>query len=156
MTDDTYLWTEPTFPIDYGFPVGVSTINRFQGIDGRSHEQLVIVPAQFQAYPAVTPTMGIERLYSNLEFEIYHALFDNTDFIPPAIWQVRANRVNDTLVNFGAVVADDVGASPRVIILYRELSDTTWQKLEMIYDPARQIVWAAWIRRRPWSTSFKR
>ncbi len=58
--------------------------------DGQSRDQLVVVPAQFRATSSAKPTVGTQRLYSDLQFEIYHAPLTATDFIAPSVWQVEA------------------------------------------------------------------
>jgi hypothetical protein len=138
LTDEQYIQDEPLFDVDYWYPVGVGTINRFLNLDGQSDEQLVVVPGQFKANANSNPTRGSERLYSDLQFEIFHGTEDNSDFEPPHIWHVAAQRAAGHQVQFSIAVGDDIGATPRVVVLYRELPSTTWQKVELTYDPTQQ------------------
>jgi hypothetical protein len=138
LTDEQYIMTEPDFGMTYLYPVGVGTVNRFLGLDGQSYEQLVVVPGQFKSDGTSSPTRGTERLYTDLQFEVYHVSVDNTDFDAPRIWHVEAERSN-TMVNFTALVQDDIGAIPRVVVLYREAPATNWQMVELSYDPLTQL-----------------
>ncbi|VAW35940.1 hypothetical protein MNBD_CHLOROFLEXI01-4835 [hydrothermal vent metagenome] len=81
--------------------------------------------------------MGTQRLYDNLQFEVYHTPFDNSDFIGPAIWNVWADRIASQ-VDFRVQVTDDSGKIERVVMLYRELPSTTWKLAELTYDPLTQ------------------
>jgi hypothetical protein len=78
-----------------------------------------------------------ERLYSQLQLEIYHAPTTTTDFIAPNIWQVRAMQADDGL-DFDVLVTDDSFAVARVVILYRNPSSNVWQAVDLIYDPVTQ------------------
>jgi hypothetical protein len=138
LTDELYIQAEPLFDVDYWYPVGLGTINRFLSLDGQSDEQLVVVPGQFKAAANSSPTVGTERLYTNLQFEVYHNSVDNTDFEAPHIWHVGAKRTGNQ-VNFGVAVEDDIGATPRVVVLYRELPSTSWQMVELTYNPTLQV-----------------
>ena len=137
LTDELYIQDEPLFDSDYWYPVGQGTINRFLSIDAQLDEQLVVVPGQFKA-AGDGAMVGTERLYTNLQYEIFHAPLDNSDFEAPRIWHVRARRNGDQ-VEFSVVVEDDIGATPRVVVLYYELPSMTWQKLELTYHPNSQM-----------------
>ena len=136
LTDDTYSIAEPLFASDYWSPVGLGTINRFWGIDGRSFERLVVVPGQFKA-DAANPEIGTERLYTNLTFEVYHTPVDNTDFVAPQVWQVEAQQHNGQ-TSFRVMLTDDDallgGKGPRVLVLYRNAASNTWHSTELSYD----------------------
>jgi hypothetical protein len=145
LTDELYVPNEPLFDSDYWYPVGIGTINRFLNLKGQSEEQLVVVPGQFRSAPPLHPPQwgrqrggGTERLYTHLQFEIFHAPLDNNDFDPPRIWHVAAGR-NGSQVDFTMAVEDDIGATPRVVVLYRELPSMTWQKVELLYNPLQQV-----------------
>jgi hypothetical protein len=145
LTDELYVQNEPIFDSDYWYPVGVGTINRFLSLNGQSEEQLVVIPGQFRNAPSLRVELGgsgTERLYTNLQFEIFHAPVDNSDFEPPRIWHVAA-RHNGSQAEFAVAVEDDIGAAPRVVLLYRELPAMTWQKAELIYNPLLQVATGA-------------
>jgi hypothetical protein len=137
LTDDLYLQTEPLFPLDYLYPSAPGTLNRFLTIDGQMHDRLVVAPGQFRASGSGTPTVGVERLYSSLQFEVYHAPIADTDFIAPSIWQVGATS-SGSGVGFDVLVTDDSGSVARVVVLYRATTSATWSKAELTYDPATQ------------------
>jgi hypothetical protein len=133
VTDDTYSQTEPTFPTGTWYPVHPATINRFLAINGPSREQLIIMPGQFQATTAAPQTMGIQRLYTDLELVVYHAPLTATDFIAPSIWQAEAISTSFSLT-FRILVEDNSGAVERAVVLYRLLDQNTWSKAELTYD----------------------
>ncbi|MCP4421486.1 MAG: hypothetical protein GY805_33160 [Chloroflexi bacterium] len=131
------LPTESLFPLDYWYPVALGSINRYLSVEGELVARLVMIPGQFAATGGTTETVGTERLYDNLQFEIYHAPFNKTDFIAPGIWNVWTDRVASQ-INFHMQVTDDSGEIERVVILYRELPATTWQLAELTYNSQTQ------------------
>ena len=137
ITDELYVETEPLYPALGWYPVVPGTLNRFLGIDGQSRERLVVTPGQFRAAGAVSPTVGTQRLYSSLQYEIYHAPFTDTDFIAPSLWQVQA-VVTGTTMTFDVRVTDDSGNVARVVVLYRETTDNAWKMAELNLDSATQ------------------
>ena len=132
------LQPEPLFPLDYWYPVALGSINRYLSIGGESVERLVMIPGQFAATGGVAETIGTQRLYDSLEFEVYHTPFDSDDFIAPSIWNVWANRIANQ-VTFQVQVTDDSSELYRVVMLYRELPSTTWKLAELSYDPVTQV-----------------
>ena len=118
--------------------MAVGSLNRFLSIDGAQHEQLVVVPGQYRAGTATTPTVGTERLYRDLQFDVYYAPFDATDFAAPAVWQASTSMTTDNRVAFDAFVTDDSGSVARVVVLYRLLTSQQWSKVELSYDPLTQ------------------
>jgi hypothetical protein len=134
--------TEPAFPLDIAYPAHLAALNRLSLINGELHEQLVVVPAQFQVTSAsgVTPSVGLERLYTDLHFEVYHASADAPDQTAPFIWQVQAITTTQYL-RFCVAVEDDAGADTgsgtvaRVLVLYHQDGETTWHKAELTYHP---------------------
>jgi hypothetical protein len=135
VTDALYVPDEPVYPTAQWYPLQMGTINRFLAIDGQSRERLVVVPGQFQATGITAPTKGVQRLYSSLDYEVYHAPFTATDFIAPNIWRVEAIR-NSVLLKFRVQVSDDSGVIQRTVVLYRTLSSGVWQKAELAYNAA--------------------
>jgi hypothetical protein len=114
--------------------MSLGSINRFLSIDGQSREQLVIVPGQYRAASSTAPT-GVERLYSSLDFAVYHTPFTVTDFIAPNIWQVDAYSLT-TQLKFRVRVGDDSGSLQRVVMLYRRLSEPRWSLVDLNYNAA--------------------
>jgi len=132
------LEVEPAFLASGWYPANSVVINRLLSIDGTSHEQLVVIPAQFQATSEATPTVGVLRRYTELRYEVYHAPFTTTDFVAPSIWAVRAisNSVElrfEVWVDDKAETADQMSGVSRVIVLYRLGEETTWRKVELTY-----------------------
>src|SRR6185369_7387736 len=109
------------------------SINRFLTIDGVSHEWLVVTPGQFQATGNVTATIGTERLYDKLTFEVYHAPFTATDFLAPSIAQVQAISSTNA-ITFHIQLSDDSGSVSRVVVLYRDTKTMSWKKVEPTYN----------------------
>ena len=137
ITDDVNI-DEPLYPFAEWYPAQIGVVNRFLSIlDGQSHEQLVVVPAQFYATTTTSPTIGTQRLYSNLKYLIYHAPFTDTDFNPPTIWQVRGTQAGAAL-RISAVVNDDSGQAPTVVLLYRALDSRTWLSATLPYSATTQ------------------
>ncbi|MCP4535611.1 MAG: hypothetical protein GY832_00520, partial [Chloroflexi bacterium] len=132
-TDELTSETEFAYPVGAWYPAHIGTVNRFLSIDGQSHDQLVVVPAQFRATSNATPTVGTQRLYSDLKFEIYHAPLTATDFIAPSVWQVEAISSSLSLT-FRVLVQDDSGSVARTVVLYREQGDTSWSRAELAFD----------------------
>ena len=140
VTDQVYadLALEPTYDADRWYPTQIATVNRFLGADGQSRDRIVVVPAQFKPDPAAstpTQTIGTQRLYTDLEFEVYRAPLTATDYIAPSIWQVRAISSSLSL-KFRVQVTDDGEAVQRVVLLYQLAGDNHWSNLEMDYDSA--------------------
>jgi hypothetical protein len=98
----------------------------------------VIVPGQFRATTTDLPTTGVQRLYTDLEFEVYHAPFTVTDFIAPSVRNVRAISSTQSLrfeiwVDDDADSPEDTGEVARVIVLYRHEGENAWSKAELTY-----------------------
>lgn len=105
----------------------------FLDLDGTINQRLIVVPGQFRATTAVSPTVGVQRLYSDLEFAVYTSPISETDFIAPQIWQLEANTTPTTLT-FRALMDDDSGVVERAIVLYRTGTANSWTRAEMEYD----------------------
>jgi hypothetical protein len=139
ITDELYLDPEPVYALDYWFPVSLGSINRYLSIEGESLARLAVVPGQYKP-EGNGNSNGTQRLYTSLDFEVYHAPFDNTDFVAPSIWDTQAWRdTNGPTVNFEALVTDDGSAIERVVVMYRPLNQHTWHLLDLAYDPATQL-----------------
>jgi hypothetical protein len=116
---------------------------RLLNMDGGVEQQLNVVPAQFIATATATPTLGIERAYSHLDYEIQHAPFTDTDFIPPSVRVVAAIGAPGQITF--SVEADDVrsadplaaGEVRRVVALYRGLNQAAWTRAELVYNPGQ-------------------
>lgn len=138
ITDERYIDPEPGYGLGYWFPVAPGSVNRFLSIEGKSLDRLVLTPGQFKLNS--TGTSGTQRLYTGLEFEVYHAPFENTDFTAPSIWNTWAWRGGDGLtVNFEALVTDEGSDIERVVVLYRPFNGRTWHLLDLAYDPVSQV-----------------
>ena len=140
VTEQSYLADEPGFPTSSLFPAVMGNVVRLVDTDGSVDQQFNVVPAQFIATTTATPTIGIERAYSHLDYEVQHAPFTDTDFIPPSV------RVVDAIASAGqitfSVKADDTrSADPlvsgdvrRVIVLYRALGAPSWTRTALAYN----------------------
>lgn len=139
ITDELYsnLAVEPTFTENEWYPAQVGAINRFWAHNQQSQDRLVVVPGQFKpdlAASTSTQTIGTQRLYSSLQFEIYRSPITETDYVAPSIWQVEALTTTSSL-RF-RVNATDQQAVTRVILLYRQADRFSWTKVELAYEPA--------------------
>jgi hypothetical protein len=141
VTDQLAIATdaELSFPAQEWYPAQMGVVNRFLSIDGESQERLVVVPGQFRATTTTTPTVGVQRLYSALSYEVYHAPMTATDFVAPTIWDVQALQ-SDAGMIFRVRVEDDSWSVARVVVLYRESSSNTWAKVELPYSAGAE--WA--------------
>jgi hypothetical protein len=111
--------------------VGVGSVNRFLTLDGESQQRLVIVPGQYKPDGS---NQGTQRLYTSLDFEVYHAPYNSGDFVAPNIWDTQAWR-DGQAVNFAATVTDEGSGVQRVVVLYRPTSGQTWHLLDLTHDP---------------------
>lgn len=140
VTDSVFLEDEPAFLVSGWYPVNPGAINRLLTIDGVVHEQLVVIPTQFMATTLTTPTTGMLRRYTDLQFEVYHAPFDAADFIAPSIWGVTAISSTEGLdfvvwLDDTAEDDDPTASIARVVMLYQLDDETTWRKAELTYEP---------------------
>ena len=150
MTEQIYFPSEPGFPTASLFPAVLGNIVRLLETTGAVDQQLNVVPAQFIATTTATPTIGIERAFRRLDYQIYHAPFEDTDFIPPSI-RVTAAFTSAGQIIF-AVKGDDTrsadpltpGEITRVVVLYRRLGASSWSMLEPAYN-VNNDVWFASI-----------
>jgi hypothetical protein len=140
VTDELRSAAEPAYAGQSPYPSQLATVNRFLGVDGQSRDRLVVVPGQFLPGwkqflpgPVSVATVGTQRLYSNLRFEVYHAPTDATDFVAPSVWQVEAAHVFGG-VRFQVQADDDSGAISRVVVLYRRADATSWSLLDLRDD----------------------
>jgi uncharacterized repeat protein (TIGR01451 family) len=134
VTERLYIETEPAYPAEMWYPARVGTINCFLSIDRGFRERLVVVPGQFRVAAGATTT-GTQRLYSDLQYQVYHAPYTVTDFIAPSIWQVEAISTS-LFLRLRVRVDDDAGDVARVVVLYRGEDDTSWAKAELPYNAA--------------------
>ncbi|HQY26967.1 MAG TPA: C25 family cysteine peptidase, partial [Thermoflexales bacterium] len=140
VTEQLYLPSEPGFPTASLFPAVLGNIVRLLQTSGAVDQQLNVVPAQFIATTTATPTIGVERAYRRLDYAIYHAPFEDTDFIPPSIRVTTAFTSSGQIIF--AVKADDTrsaepltpGEITRVLVLYRRLGAPGWTLLEPGYN----------------------
>jgi hypothetical protein len=131
VTEETYLEEEFDYPDTTWYPAQLGTINRFLSIEGEAREQLVVVPGQFRARNSdSTPTIGVQRLYTQLDFEVYHAPVTVTDFVPSSIWGVQALSTTERL-SFRVYAGDADGQIARAVVLYRETDEMTWHTAEL-------------------------
>ena len=135
MTDTSVGHTEAPYPVPAWYPLLPGVITRFLSIDGVLHEQLVVVPGQFQATDLGAQTHGIQRLYHQLEYDVYHTPMDNPDFVAPGINAVTATLTSGYL-NFVVQTTDDTGPVRRVVVLYRALHTNYWSRLELNWQPS--------------------
>jgi hypothetical protein len=113
---DTAL-SEPPFDADVWVPSGMWAVNR-RGDEAR----LVVVPAQFLG----NQDSGTLRRFTSLQFEVYYAPDDETDFTQPTVWQVG----NDG-ATFWAI-AEDESEIQRVVMVYTE-DGSQWQSVDLGY-----------------------
>jgi len=135
ITDEVYadLAVEPLYDDVQWYPAQLAAVNRFWVRGEQSQDRLVVIPAQFKPTSNVASTMGTQRLYSNLQFEIYRAPITATDYIAPSIWQVQAMS-STAFLSFRVRADDDSGSIARVVVLYQQQGNAQWSKVKLPYD----------------------
>jgi hypothetical protein len=149
ITDDATTGAEPGFPNTTWFPAFPAAINRIPVLtsdpDRRLElaERLVVVPGQFLSSNTGLPTVGTQRLYQQVQLELYYAPEDETDFISPNIWTVEFIPETEDSYALRAKVVDNNVEIQRVVGLYRKVGGgrKEWTRVEMGYDPITG--WAA-------------
>ena len=123
----------------------MGNIVRLLQTSGVVDQQLNVVPAQFIATTTATPTIGVERAFRRLNYAIYHAPFEDTDFIPPSI-RVTTAFTGLGQIAFGVKADDTRAADPltpgevtRVVVLYRRLGESRWTLLELSYNVNNEV-----------------
>jgi len=133
VTDSVDSAIEPVYDEAQWYPAQLATVNRFWARGAQSQDRLVVIPAQFKPTSNVTSTLGTQRLYSNLQFEIYRAPTTATDYIAPSIWQVQAMS-STAFLSFRVRADDDSGSIARVVVLYQQQGNAQWSKVKLPYD----------------------
>ena len=134
ITQEVALDSEGFYPVQQLYPLSPASMNRFLTV-GDIAQRLVVVPAQFQTTNTTTPTIGIMRLYDSLDLVVYTASFTETDFLPPHIWSLSANKTA-TDIEFSVEVSDSDVGMYRTVVLYRDSRDGSWSNLDLTYNPA--------------------
>lgn len=125
VVSDTAM-SEPSFPFFRWYPLPMQIINRLQLGPQLISEKLVVVPAQ---YLAETDSLGTERLYNTLLYEVFYTPEGATDdFTAPTINQVQV-ITSTTAVSFTVSVADASNVA-RVVVVYDDGSGN-WQSVAL-------------------------
>jgi hypothetical protein len=129
ITEQTYSTVEPLFNNPSFYPDSIATLNRLLKIDGSVLENLVLVPGQFRATGAASPTVGTQRVWERVDVQLYYAPITNTDFTPPIIARVGA-LMTTNVVSFSVQVSDETGVQ-RVVVLYRMVGAAEWRMTDL-------------------------
>jgi hypothetical protein len=121
---DTVL-DEPSFQATAWFPAKMWTVNRFG-----DRARLVVVPAQFRGNQGG----GLLRRFTELRFQVYYASQGVTDFVPPTVWRVESETVDNRTSL--AVHAEDESGIERVVIAYTH-DGSHWQTVDLDYAAVR-------------------
>jgi hypothetical protein len=126
---------EPQFINDVWYPCKQQTIMSLQ-TPGGVNQTLVVIPGQFITTRADTEVIGLERLYSSMDYDVYYS--NSTDFRPPIIGRVGVDVTNST-AHF-VVRADDFrGTVERVMITWTyTVDDHAWESMELGYNPSSE------------------
>ncbi len=137
VTEALYVETEPLFYNGSWYPIFPVFINRIPVLSRGLDQRLVVFPGQFLATQGSSPTTGVQRLYDDMQVEIFTAGSSVTDFIAPKLWSVSLESTDPGQGRFQVLVEDNEGQAPRVIVLYRNLerSEMQWSRVELTYDP---------------------
>jgi len=125
VTDTTL--GEPAFEAVAWFPSNPWGVNR-QGEEA----QLVVVPAQFQGDQGG----GVQRRFTELEFQVYYTDTASTDFAPPVVWTVEGVALGN-VADF-RVVAEDTSGVQRVMMVYTR-DGTNWHSRDLSYSTDRDL-----------------
>jgi len=120
MTDTTL--SEPTYDNPAWFPIKPFTVNRLGDAD-----RLVVVPAQYRG----SESSGIERLFQQMDFDVYYADEGQSDYVIPDIWKVDGQSFLGK-ANFQVQAADDSGIV-RVLVTYSN-DGLHWQSIDLAFN----------------------
>jgi hypothetical protein len=140
-------WTrtslEPQFVYEGWDPPRFWSLMQLERGDGSYDERIVIVPGQFLVDEAATQasgtTIGTERLYDTMDFEVFYASED-AEFQPPIIGRVNARVSPNPGVSINVVVADPGAEGSkfgvvRVNVTYTETDgESSWQSIPLTFN----------------------
>jgi hypothetical protein len=142
-------WTRTVPELHYIYegwdPAKFWSLAQLENGDGTYEERLVVVPGQFLVDKPETitsgATIGIERLYDSLDFQVYYAPVDE-EFLPPVIGLVKAEVLSGGGIWIKVAAEDppDLGGISsgvvRVLVSYTpEAGGKSWQSLDLTKDP---------------------
>jgi len=124
---------EPQFMNDVWYPCKQQTIMSLQTPEG-VNQTLVVIPGQFITTSGDTEVIGLERLYSSMDYDVYYS--NSTDFRPPIIDRVGVNVTGSTAQV--EVRADDfMGTVEKIVLTWTyAVDDHAWESMELSYDSA--------------------
>jgi uncharacterized repeat protein (TIGR01451 family) len=124
---------EPQFINDVWYPCKQQTIMSLRTPEG-VNQTLVVIPGQFITTSADTEVIGLERLYSSMDYDVYYS--NSTDFRPPIIGRVGVNVTGSTA--HVEVRADDfMGTVEKIVLTWTYTADDhAWESMELSYDSA--------------------
>ena len=142
-------WTRTIPELHYIYegwdPAKFWSLAQLENGDGTYEERLVVVPGQFlvdkQETIASDATIGTERLYDTLDFQVYYAPASE-EFLPPVIGLVKAEVLSGQGVWIKVTAEDlpDLGGMSsgvvRILVSYtQEVGGNSWQSLDLTKDP---------------------
>ncbi|NIM95021.1 MAG: PKD domain-containing protein [Anaerolineales bacterium] len=141
-------WTrtnpEPQFLYEGWDPAKFWSLAQLDRGDGTYDERLVIVPGQFLVDEAETlatgNTIGTERIYDSLDFEVFYAPL-TAEFQPPIIHHVSARVSSNPGVHISVAATDPSSSDPqfgivKVFVTYTEKTGgSTWQNVTLDFNP---------------------
>jgi uncharacterized repeat protein (TIGR01451 family) len=126
---------EPQFINDVWYPYKQQTIMSLQ-TSGGVKQALVVIPGQFITTSADTEVIGLERLYSSMDYDVYYS--NSTDFRPPIIGRVGVNVTGST-AHFEVRADDFMGTVEKVVLAWTySVGDDTWESMELGYNPSSE------------------
>jgi hypothetical protein len=140
---------ELRFDVPQWYTALPASVSRFWDVDeGIFSQDVVIVPGQFRATStAASPkTVGIMRLYNNLQLLVYEGPGTEPDYQAPGIWDVDAVNPSGGTLTFSALVRDAAATSfapptgvLRVVVLYRHVNHNSWSRVDLDYNPTTEV-----------------
>jgi hypothetical protein len=122
------------------FPATLEDTSTFQAADGSQRQNLVVVPAQFQAAPFLndtSPVTGLERKFTQVDSLVYYAPGGTAAAAPPVFSSVAATKGGGT-ASFDVSVADPNAANTvmRVLVLWHATGASgPWTATELSQAP---------------------
>jgi hypothetical protein len=133
-------WTlgvpEAQFVYEGWDPHRIFSLAQLQRANGSYDERLAVVLGQFASDTNTPITIGTERLYDRLTFDVYYGR-DTAEFQPPIITEVSGGVSANPGVSFTVGAVDEDSTVVRVVVTYTEITDNLdgeWLSVDLTYN----------------------
>ena len=142
--NDDYTLPEPQFINNAWHPSKLHTLVSLQAGAGQE-QRLVIVPGQFVTTSSAPHTIGIERLYTSLRYDVFYST--SSDYAAPVIGRADVTvtggpgnytaRISVKASDPDSPAVPDDGLVKRVAVAWTyTIGDTSWKSANLRYDAA--------------------